>query len=89
MQSLLCVILDRFIFSTYSDIHSVSKKVVNIVDFNSRISLSMFIIFLPVETRMNTAQFYIIYLLNSLMTSYSLTVVYMLKLPILCLKINF
>jgi len=41
-----------------------------IFDNNSRTSWSIFTIFLLVETKMNTPQFCLIYLLNSLMTSY-------------------
>ena len=40
-----------------------------IFDYNSRISWSIFAIFSPVETGMNTPQSRVIYLLNSLMTS--------------------
>jgi len=56
-----------------------------------------FIIFVPLETGMNTTQSHVFYLLSSLMTSYwwylashnSLILVYMLKLTILSLKIIF
>ena len=39
-----------------------------IFDYNSRVSCSIFIIFSPLETRMNTPPFRVIYLLNSLKT---------------------
>jgi len=50
-------------------IYTVSKKGATLFLSNSRISLSIFIIFASVETGMNTPQLHVIYLLNSLMTS--------------------
>jgi len=40
-----------------------------ILDYNSAISWSTFIIFVPLETKMNTPQSCVIYLLKGLMTS--------------------
>jgi len=40
-----------------------------IFNYNSRISWSIFIIFIPLETGMNTAQLHVIYLLKIFMTS--------------------
>ena len=40
-----------------------------IFDYNSRNSWWIFIIFIPLETEMNTPQSYVIYLLDGLMTS--------------------
>ena len=54
------------------NIHRVRKKrghVTCIFNYNSRISWSIFIIFVPLETGMNTLQLYVIYLLKCLMTS--------------------
>jgi len=100
-----CILLNRF-FQTYSQSHSMfnehstpcpGKKCHFIFDYNSRISCSIFILFVPMETGMNTPKSYVICLLNCLMTSYlwyianhdSLTLVYMLKLTISSLKIDF
>ena len=51
-------------------IYTVSgKKRPVIFNYNSRIPWSIFIIFIPLETGMNTPQLHIIYLLKIFMTS--------------------
>jgi len=40
-----------------------------IFDYSSRISWSIFILFAPMDTAMNTLESHVIYLLNSVMTS--------------------
>jgi len=50
-------------------LHRVRKKGHVIFDYNSRISRSIFIIFIPLETGMNTPQSLVIYLLKIFMTS--------------------
>jgi len=51
-------------------LHCVWKKRCHFIfDYNSRISWWIFIIFIPLETRMNAPQSHVIYLLKILMTS--------------------
>jgi len=52
-----------------NSVHRVRKKGHIIFDYNSRLSWWIFIILLPLEIGMNTAQLHVIYLLNGLMTS--------------------
>ena len=60
----------HLIFITTLPIHRVRKKRGHaIFNYNSRISWSIFIIFVPLETGMNTLQQYVIYLLKCSMTS--------------------
>jgi len=51
-------------------VHRVRKKRGHVIfNYNSRIYWSIFIIFIPLKTGMNTLQLYVIYLLKCLMTS--------------------
>ena len=53
-----------------STVHRVRKKRGHVIfDCNSRQSWWIFIMFSPLETGMNTAQLYVIYLLNGFITS--------------------
>jgi len=49
---------------------SGKKRGHDIFDYNSGLFWWIFIMFLPLETGINTAQLYVIYLLNGLMTSW-------------------
>ena len=53
-----------------SNIHRVRKKGATLFSTITRISWSIFILFVPLETGINNAQFHVIYLHNSFMTSY-------------------
>ena len=49
-----------------NNVHRVRKKRGHVIfNYNSRISRSIFIIFIPFETGMNTLQLYVIYLVNA------------------------
>jgi len=53
-----------------SNIHRVRKKRGHVIfNYNSRLPWSIFIIFIPLETGMNTPQLHVIYLLKIFMTS--------------------
>ena len=53
-----------------SVVHRVRKKRGHVIfNYNSRIPWSIFIIFIPLETGMNTPQLHVIYLLKIFMTS--------------------
>ena len=52
------------------ELHRVRKRRGHVIfDYKSRISWWMFIIFIPLETGMNTPLSYVVYLLDGLMTS--------------------
>ena len=54
----------------YSEQYTMSGKSCDVIsDNNFRISWSIFIFFVPLETEVNTPQSHVIYLLNGLMTS--------------------
>ena len=81
--------------NVFNFLHSVRKNGTTLCLTNSHFLVDC-INFSPVETEINTPQAHVIYLLDSLMTYLrrvasqdSVTVVYMLKLTILDLKINF
>ena len=68
------ICIHRIVSLQSADVHDYTpcpeKRCHFISGYNSRISWSIFIVFFsPVRTGMNTAQFPVIYLLNSLMTS--------------------
>jgi len=64
------VLLDFFMNNNVSYYTVSGKKRGHVIfDYNSRISWSIFIIFIPLETGMNTPQSHVIYLLKILMTS--------------------
>ena len=50
-------------------VYTVLVKMFHILDYKSRISRSIFIVFAPVKTGINTPQSSVIYLLNSMITS--------------------
>jgi len=65
----LCISLDFSYLFMENNTPCPEKRGHVIFDYNSRISSSIFIIFSPLETGMNTPQSHVIYLLKILMTS--------------------
>ena len=71
MDTMCFTLLSRFKLIKLKLLYTVSRKKRGhvIFNYNSRISWSIFIIFVPLETGINTLQLYVIYLLKCLMMS--------------------